>query len=703
MSLRRSLTGLAIIATMAILLTMCVPVHDAAGQAPSPSFELSTASQNIKVTRGTTGSFDIILKNTGTANITIDLNATGDAAGWVAIANKTVTLAPGANSTVKMNFKPDKFQKVGDYTLTIRALNKENASDVRTLDMTLDVALPKAGSVNGLLFFLALLPLIVVLLGMIVFKQSGTTMAFVGLGLCIVLAVTVFKTPLDVTLLASAYGFIKSFGISVAVIVTMYMVFLMGEMGLLKVISQAVKKIIVGKENMALFIGIGFGSFLTCLGVVTPALFPPVLLAMGFSPAAAVAISVLGYNATTSFALLAIPITLPAQTMGIDPLLFAYKVSIFLPVISVGIAITILWMVGGMKSVKKGFVASLVCGLSLALACLGFSYIDLAADTEIIPLSMIGVLAGLTSMGALLVYQKLFPPKPDEEDVKTGKTGKKDRKDKKEKAKDKDAKAEAKEPVYTRAEIVRALSPWIILSILAAIVSVPKVAGWLKKLPGNAEVVKIWVNKPIDLDVLTQIYFWIFISIILMIIVLRPSSKQLKGSFKTWCKRAWSPFLAYSIYFCIAYVMAFSAMKTVDGNLLPTGDFAKFNMNSLLGTTLAAIFGVGYIFVAAGLGLFGAVVGGSETGSNVMFFGIQQKACINTGLSSDGFMTVYGAHAAAGGVASAITPAKISNATATIGETSKLEAEIMRKHLAIAIALTVVIAIMTGIFVGLGI
>jgi lactate permease len=105
--------------------------------------------------------------------------------------------------------------------------------------------------------------------------------------------------------------------------------------------------------------------------------------------------------------------------------------------------------------------------------------------------------------------------------------------------------------------------------------------------------------------------------------------------------------------------------------------------------------------VAPGLGLFGAVVGGSETGSNVLFMKIQQKACADVGFTDKQFMTVYGSHAAAGGVASAITPAKITNAVATIGAGRDLEAQIMRKHLLVVIGLTVVLGLMTGFFVAL--
>jgi len=698
MSNARRLIAPMVLATL-LLFTALLPTPMNVAAQGSATFDMTTASPTFKVDRDTSASFTITVNNTGSANITIAFNFTGEFSTYAKFSNNTVTLVPGANKTVTVTVSPGKWMSTGDHELNVIAANTSSIADQRAIAMTVKVSLPKSSGSNPGLFLLALLPLIIVLIGIAAFKQSATTMAFVGLIACIALAIFVFKTPGDVTLMASGYGFIKSFGISVAVIVTMYLIFLMGEMGLLKIISQAVKKLIVGKENMALFIGIGFSSFLTCLGVVTPALLPPLLVALGFAPAAAVAIAVLGYNATTSFALLSIPITLPAEAGGLDPILFAYKISLFLPVISVALAITILWMVGGKKSVKKGLPAAIVSSLALAFSCLGFSYIDLYFKTEIVPISIIGVLAGLVSMGVIVVYQKVVPPKPEKDEDTASKKDKKS-------SKEKDAKGDkpAKEPVYTKNDIIRAFSPWIILTILATIISVPQVATVLKKLPGDAEVIKIWNNKPIDLDILTQIYFWIFIAILISIVVLRPTGQQLKNTSKTWLKRMWSPFLAYSIYFCISYVMAFSAMKTVDGSLFKVSvdDYAQYNMNNVLGTTLAAAFGVGYIFVAAWLGLFGAVVGGSETGSNVMFLNIQQKAAVNTGLKFDQFMTLYGAHAVSGGVASAITPAKINNAVATIGEKAKLESEILRKHMVIVIILTIVISIMTGIFVTVG-
>jgi lactate permease len=535
------------------------------------------------------------------------------------------------------------------------------------------------------LFLLAMLPLLIVLVGIILLQQSGATMAVVGWAVSVVLAIAFFKTPLGVALGGSVYGLVKSFGISIAVIFTMFMIFLMKEAGALGVISGAVKCTVVGKEVQALNIGIGFGSFLTSLGIVTPAMFPPLLIAMGFSPAAAVSIAVLGYNATTSFALLAIPITLPADLFHLSVIDFTFKICLFLPVISVGLGFAILWLAGGRESMRRGAVPAVIAGGSIAAFALGFALINYATGKEIVPVRIIGILAGLLSMGALILWQRLFQGKQIAAEL---------------------ARIRAENPVVAHA-LWRALSPWIILTVLAAIISFPKINLWLRGLPGKLEVFTIF-DKVVDLNILGEIYFWILVSILLSGFFMRPTAAQWRQAFQVWLKRFLSPFIAYAVYFSIAYVMAWSAMEAVAAQtggrvLVPGAFFQGWNMNIVIGAALAAFFGGAYAYVSPALGLFGAVVGGSEAGSNVLFMKIQQKACADTGLSDKQFMTVYGAHASAGGVASSITPAKITNAVATIGGGKQLEAQTMRKHMAVAILLTVAIGVMTGLFVALAI
>jgi lactate permease len=419
-------------------------------------------------------------------------------------------------------------------------------------------------------------------------------------------------------------------------------------------------------------------------------------MAMGFGPFAAVAIAVLGYNASTSFALLSIPITLPAEISpglseygAFTSIDFAYKVCIYLPVISIAICYAMLYIIGGRESVKRGSVQAFIVGAVVAFACLGFVSYEAFTGGTIVPLRIIGVAAGLLSMAALYVYQVAMdrwrtshmtkPTVPDGSD--------------------------GDEPIDRRT-LLRAYSPLIILTILAAIVGIQSVADWLSDIPGEAEQVHLFSNtgKFIDMNVLSQIYTWIFIAVLISIVVLRPKREVLTRTTKVWLQRIWSPFVAYSVYFAIAYVMAYSAMELGGESgwfLQATEHFDDFNMNGVLAAGLVAAFGAGYIWVASSLGLFGAIVGGSETGSNVLFMKIQSSTAKEIGLSSGEFMTMYGGHGAAGGVASAITPSKINNAVATIGEGAELEAEVMRKLLLVTVVLTIIINVMTGIFVSL--
>ena len=516
---------------------------------------------------------------------------------------------------------------------------------------------------------LALLPLIVVFIGIIVFRLSGAIMAVIGWALAALEAATYFRTSLDIVIGASIYGVIKAFGITIAVIFTMLMIFTMKEVGALSIISDGIKRVAKTKEQQALFIGIGFGTFVTSLGVVTPALFPPLLMAMGFGPAAAVAIAVIGYNASTSFALLSIPVTLPADIYGINPYEFAFKITIFLPVISTLISIAMLWVIGGKESLKKGWVPAVISGLVIGVSAL-------ALVIARAPIMVIGVLAGIFTMIVLYAYQKY-----------------------------ENRGLEKEEPLEWK-PLLRALSPWIILIALASVVSIPSVTGILESVDGEWTLGWLTAYRSVDLNVLSSVYFWIFVSYILSLPILKVRKEHLMRAGKVWIRRIWGPFIAYSLFFSISFIMAYSAMVVTNSPngpaLAPGPHYQDLNMNVAIGSSLASL-GPAYVLVASLLGLFGAVVGGSETGSNVMFYNIQKQASKDIGLSDRQFMTIYGAHANAGGIASAITPSKINNAVATIGAGGDLEAQILKKNTVIVLLITAVLSVMTWVFVNMGI
>jgi lactate permease len=500
-------------------------------------------------------------------------------------------------------------------------------------------------------FPLAAYPILVILVGIAFLRQGGLKMAVIGYAVTSILVILQFDTTIQSVLENTAIGALKSPGLAVTTASTMLLVYLMDETGALKVVANVIKRQVVGDEMQALYIGLGFGSFLTCLGVTTPTLFPPLLVSMGFTPLQSIAIAVLGYDPTTSFAILAIPITLPAQTFGFSQIDFAFKISLYLPLVSTAFSLAILWLLGGFKSIRKGLVPALLAGITISLACLAFSTIDLHYQYEVIPIRVIGVLAGALTMAALQVYERLkggvkLKPKP------------------------------------IGREELRCFSPLIILLLLAAFVSIPQVGTYLNNLPGELEVIHIGAQK-VDLDVLSQIYTWIFIATGISFLTLRPKREELSRTRRVWLKRMPINVCISVLFFCIAWVMAGSTI------------------NKILGDTFTIVFGSAYIYAAASLGYIGAVAAGSETTSSILFYKIQRAAATNLNLGENGFMTLFASHGVAGGVASAVTPSKIANSVNTIAAGKEVESIIMRRNLLVSIIILILVAALAGILINL--
>ncbi len=556
--------------------------------------------------------------------------------------------------------------------------------------------------VTPLKFLLAIFPFIAIMVGILAFKQTGDRMAFIGLALTALLAGAYFHTPGYVILGATLLGIFKSFGISLSIAFTMLMVFIMREVGALDTISCAIKKVARTKEHQTLFVGIGFGTLVTSLGVTTPAMFPPLLVAMGFPPFAAVSIAVLGYNASTSFALLSIPVTLPAQIFGIDEMEFAYRICLYLPVLATGISLFMLYMVGGKESLKRGFFPGVLSGLVIGFVCLGWTYLRL-------PIMIVGVVAGAATMVALFLYIKLA----ERAEARAGGPGAVkgegcggDEEDEERSREE----AERRRPL-DRKLLLRHLSPWMVLISFAIIVGIPPVREWLAGLDGDAAFYIF--DQPVDFNALTQPYPWILLATFLALPLLRPTKVQMGRALRMFGTRIWGPMAAFSLFFSVAEIMRWSAFDVTGGDpwsvlswgggggaMVASEYFLNFNINMVVGAQLALAFGAQFVLAAAWLGLFGSIIGGSETGSNILFYGIQSKASADVGMTSTQSMTTYAGLANAGGMASAITPSKINNAVATLEvKDPTLESKVMRKHIRVAVVLTLITSLLNALFV----
>jgi lactate permease len=516
-------------------------------------------------------------------------------------------------------------------------------------------------------FFLAVLPIILIFAGLIFLKLSRTTMGILGWLLTVIIAVYFFQTSLSVALAASWAGVLSSFGISLMVLFTILQVTMMDVTGAIGRITAYIKSIAAERYEQIMILNVGFGSFLVSIGATPVTMLPPIMMALGFSPIAAVALPCLGYDPLTSFSLLAVPITIPAAAFGFDAKALGCQVALFLPVISTGIALGMLWIADGFEGVRKGLFTAVVAGLTL-----GFSAILFVNILPASAIGLVGVFSGLVTIAVLFLLRALRgrPAHVDAEPATVPTGGM---------------------PLW------KAAFPWILLVSFAVIISIPVIQAGLYSILGPAQKITVVADKVIDLKLLNQAYFWVVVSTVISAPLLVRSRAEATSILSLWAKRAWSPTLAAMVFFAIAYVMDWSGKSVIGGTLafLPGAD--AFNMNAVIGLTLALTFGIGFPLASPLLGLFGSFISGSEASSNVMFYGILDKS---TDVLSLDFLPVYAAHATAGGVASGVAVAKIVNAAAVIDKLG-IEGEVIRKVAPVAIVLTVLIGVMLCVMLAL--
>lgn len=503
---------------------------------------------------------------------------------------------------------------------------------------------------------LIIIPFLVGIVLLIYFKFKADTVGTIVFVLMLILALTYFKTDWRVTILASLAGMIKSFPISLMVLTSILMMSYMEKTVALKKIVVSFKKIGGGNQAFQIMlINLAFGTFLVSIGATPVTMLPPVLAAMGYSAFVSVALPAIGYDPLCTYALLAVPavffadfMEIPLQTAG---LMFSY----YMPLVTLGISLGMLWLAGGSKLLfsKDGLIFGFAAGLTAGSTAILSNYLNIVTLT--------GVLSGIVTAIVLIVIAWLKKIKIIDSSVLTPEEKK----------------------IDEGMSLWRALTPWIFLIVFVAITNlITPIFDFLhNQLPFTITIGEIAVNTAF----LSQAYFWMLIATICSIPFLGWETKKLSETTKVWLKRSIRPVYAAAIYFGIAFIMIYS------GTIISaTGweNVVENNMNNVLATATAQAFGNFYPLIAPFIGLLGGFVSGSETSAIAMFTNFHKQTAINLGINA---IVVGTANGIGGGLASVISPAKIQNAAAVIDQIG-IEGEVLRKTAPIAILMTLSVA-----------
>jgi lactate permease len=453
----------------------------------------------------------------------------------------------------------------------------------------------------------AALPIVTLLGGLAVFRLRAHVAALLGLAAAALTAVLAFGMPTGLTLrtagLGAAYGL---FPIGWIIINVIFLYDLSVEKGHFRTMQDSLTGITRDRRLQLLLIAFSFGAFFEgAAGFGTPvAVTAAILIGLGFAPLAASGLSLIANTAPVAFGALGTPIVALAGVTGLDIRELSAMVGRQLPFFSIVIPFWLVWAFCGFRKMREVWPALLVAGLSFAA--------PQALVSNLHGPWLVDVLASLLSIGGLILFLRLW--KPREIYVFPGE----------------DPKAPAGERRLPAGAVVRAWTPWLVLSVLVFIWGIPQVKALLDgvfsprfPVPGlDGLVFRVPPVVPRSAPEAAVFTFnglsftgtGIFVAAVLSGLLMGFSPVKLLRAYGRTLKKVRFSLLTVAAMLSLGYVTRYSGL------------------DATLGLAFART-GVLYPFFGTMLGWLGVALTGSDTSSNVLFGSLQRISAEQLGLN----------------------------------------------------------------------
>jgi lactate permease len=509
----------------------------------------------------------------------------------------------------------------------------------------------------------AAVPIVFFFVTLAVLRWEGYLAGLGTVVLTVVIALTVYGMPAGMALRATADG--MAYGvwpISWIILNAVFLYKLSVKSGQFEIIRSSVVSITQDQRLQVILIGFAFGAFLEgSAGFGAPvAITAAILAALGINPLYAAGLCLIANTAPVAFGALGIPILVAGKTAGIDPILIGKMAGRQLPLLSVFVPLFLVWLMDGFKGVRETWPAVLVAGGTFAV-------------TQFFTSNFIGpelpdITSALVCLVATTAFLKVWQPSeafvfsagssgavPRYVPI-TGTTAEGSR--------------------YTTGQIFKAWSPFIILTVIVVIWSLPvfkalfapggalnstvisyKISGLHELVIRTVPVVAKDTPYPAiySLDLIPATGTGILLSAILSMFVLGMSVRDGLGVFKDTLIDLVKPI------FTIACVLGFAFIANYSG------------ISSTLALALAST-GQLFPFFAPVLGWLGVFLTGSDTSSNALFASLQSITAHQIGVSD---VLMVASNSTGGVTGKMISPQSIAVACAAVGLVGR-ESELLR-------------------------
>ncbi len=528
----------------------------------------------------------------------------------------------------------------------------------------------------------AALPIVFFFVTLALLRWQGYLAGLGTIILTVIIALTVYGMPVGLALRATADG--MAYGlwpISWIILTAVFLYKLSVKSGQFDIIRASVVSITQDQRLQVILIGFAFGAFLEgSAGFGAPvAITAAILVALGLNPLYAAGLCLIANTAPVAFGALGIPILVAGKTAALDPFLIGKMAGRQLPLLSLFVPFFLVWLMDGFKGVRETWPALLVAGGSFAV-------------TQFFTSNYIGpelpdITSALVCLVATTVFLKFWH-------AKNPFTFSGDRAGGVEAPRLVPLGAQVANPVrYSTGEVLKAWSPFIILTAVVVLWSLPMfkalgaVGGPLhatvltSKIPGLHELV---VRMPpvvakstpypaiFSVELLAATGTGILIAALLSMAVLRISIRDGATVFKDTLIDLAKPI------FTISCVLGFAFIANYSG------------ISSTLALALAST-GQLFPFFAPMLGWLGVFLTGSDTSSNALFSSLQATTAHQVGVSD---VLMVAANSTGGVTGKMISPQSIAVACAAVGLVGR-ESELLRFTLKWSLLFLFIICVIT--------
>jgi lactate permease len=514
----------------------------------------------------------------------------------------------------------------------------------------------------------AFLPAILLLAGLGLLRLKAHLAALLGLGSALLTAVLIFGMPPLMAGASALYG--MAYGllpIGWIILNVIFLYRLTEEKGLFRVLQGSLTAVTSDRRLQLVLVAFCFGAFLEgAAGFGTPvAVTSALLVGLGFPALAAAGLALIANTAPVPFAGLGTPLVALQAVTGLDLRALTLTVALQLSLFDVLIPFWLVWAYSGWAAMLEVWPALLVAGGSFALAQLLVAWLHGPW--------LVNIISALVSLGALVFFLRVWPRRR----ASTLKAG------------------EASTDSLPRQAVLRAWTPWLMLSGLVFVWGLPQVRAWLDSF----SLVKIAVP-----------------GLHLLAARMPPIAAQARPEPAVfdlaWLSASGTAILIAAVAaglwmgynpreLLVGYARAFRQVRLsllTIAAMMAVGFVARYaGLDAAMGLAFART-GALYPFFGTLLGWLGVFITGSDTSSNVLFGSLQRITATQLGLDP---LKMAAANSSGGVMGKMINAQSVVVAGTSVGMGGK-EGEILRyvffHSLALAALVGLVVMAMVYLF-----